>query len=142
MDRIPACSPLPPPGENGKTGGGCDDLACAAGGISVGVLCCFRRRAARRVASSQGIRSLRMAAPPPRKYPGHRESSQRRRLVTTGWEPGNGPTTSKIMLHLILVFQSFLRKMINQISRTQKISKEKSCRKTSQEQRKFEHAVA
>ena len=53
--------------------------------------------------------------------------------ITTGWETSKGPATSKLMAHLILVFQSFLRKMINQISRTQKISEKKSCRKTSQE---------
>ena len=66
-------APTPLPCENGKTGGGCDDLsndlACAAGRISVGVLCCFRRRAARRVASSQGIRSLRIGGSAAEKVP-------------------------------------------------------------------------
>ena len=45
-----------------------DDLACAAGGTWVRVLYCFIGGAASRV----GIRSLFMAAPPPKKFRGHK----------------------------------------------------------------------
>ena len=45
------------------------NLACVAGGISVGVLFCFGGGAARRLGKSQFEISLRVAAPRPRKYP-------------------------------------------------------------------------
>ena len=57
------------------------NLACVAGGISVGVLFCFGGGAARRVGKSQFEISLRVAAPRPRTKPLAKESRQLRMLI-------------------------------------------------------------